>query len=117
MNGVSNLIKADKIIRWGMLIAFILLFLEAGILALFYLKLPPVIPLFNQMPWGTSRLGLTYAILLPLIITGVFFLCNYFLIQKLYLAMPLVSRIIGATTLLAAFLSIIFVIRTLQLIL
>jgi len=113
----SSLVKADKIIRWGMTISFILLLLQAGLLALFYLKLPPLVPLFNQLPWGDARLGSTYEILLPLVITAVFFLFNYILLTKLYPTMPLVSRIIGVTTLLASLLSIIFVIRTLQLIL
>lgn len=113
----SSLVKADKIIRWGMTFSFILLLLQAGLLALFYLKLPPVLPLFNQLPWGDARLGATYEILLPLVITAVFFLFNYILLTKLYTTMPLVSRIIGVTTLLASLLSIIFVVRTLQLIL
>ncbi|HWY79621.1 MAG TPA: hypothetical protein VNW29_04655 [Candidatus Sulfotelmatobacter sp.] len=116
MNETSNLVKADKIIRWGMTLSFVLLLLQAGVLALFYLKLPPIVPLFNQMPWGDTRLGATYEMLLPLVITAVFFIFNYILLTKLYIAMPLVSRIIGITTLLAALLSFIFVVRTLQLI-
>ncbi len=117
MNGVSNIVKADKIVRWGMTFSFVLLLFQAGILALFFQKLPPAIPLFNQLPWGESRLGATYEFLLPLVITSVFFLFNYILLRKLYITMPLVSRIIGITTLLASLLSFIFIVRTLQLIL
>lgn len=113
----ANLVKADKIIRWAMTFSFILLLLQAGLIALFYLKLPPVVPLFNQMPWGDARLGATYEILIPLVITAVFFLFNYILLTRLYTTMPLVSRIIGITTLLASLLAIIFVVRTLQLVL
>ncbi|HSX09460.1 MAG TPA: hypothetical protein VLF93_04870 [Candidatus Saccharimonadales bacterium] len=117
MNGVSNLVKADKIIRWGMTFAFILLLFQAGFLALFFLRLPPSIPLFNQLPWGEDRLGANYEFILPLAITSLFFLFNYILLRKLYTTMPLVSRIIGITTLLASLLSFIFVVRTLQLVL
>ncbi|HVA96526.1 MAG TPA: hypothetical protein VND99_02635 [Candidatus Acidoferrales bacterium] len=113
----TTLVKADKIIKWGMAFSLILLFLQAIFIAIFYLKLPPVLPLFNQLPWGEARLGVKYEILLPLIITGVYFLFNYFLLIKLYSNMPLVSRIIGVTTLLASVLSFIFIARTLQLIL
>lgn len=112
----TTLIKADKIIRWGMTFSLLLLFCQAGLLAFFYLKLPPVVPVFNQLPWGESRLGVKYEILLPFAITAIFFLFNYFLLVKLYTNMPLVSRIIGITTLLASLLSCIFIIRTLQLI-
>ncbi|SRR6266568_7345236 len=117
MSEVSNLVKADKIVRWGMTFSFSLLILQAILLGVFILKLPPLVPLFNQLPWGDSRLGASYEIFLPLVITAVFFLFNYFLIKKLYITMPLVSRIIGITTLLSAILSFIFVIRTLELIL
>lgn len=113
----TTLVKADKIIRWGMTFSLFLLFFQAGLLAFFYLKLPPIVPIFNQFPWGEERLGTKYEILLPLIINGVFFVFNYLLLIKLYLTMPIVSRIIGITTLLASILSIIFIIRTLQLIL
>jgi len=116
MNEVSNLVKADKIIRWGMTFSFVLLLLQAILLGVFFLQLPPIVPLFNQLPWGDARLGAKYEIFLPLVITTVFFLFNYFLLRKLYVSMPLVSRILGITTLLSALLSLIFVIRTLQLI-
>lgn len=117
MNGIFNLVKSDKIIRWGMTFAFVLLVLHALSLAIFYLTLPPVVPLFNQLPWGNDRLGIKFEIMLPLMITTLFFIFNYFILAKLYKTMPLVSRIIGITTLLAALLSFIFILRTLQLIL
>lgn len=117
MSEVSNLVKSDKIVRWGMTFSFLILLFQAGLVAVFYFKLPPVIPLFNQLPWGEDRLGQNYEFLLPLLITSVFFLFNYILLKKLYLNMPLVSRIIGITTLLTTLLSFIFAIRTLQIIL
>ena len=117
MSEVSKLVKADKIIRWGMTFSLILLLFQAGLLAVFYLRLPPVLPLFNQLPWSEDRLGVTYEFLLPFIITAVFFLFNYVLLRKLYITTPLISRIIGITTLLASLLSFIFVVRTLQLVL
>src|SRR5438128_784118 len=109
----TTLVKADKIIKWGMTFSLFLLFFQAGLLAFFYLKLPPLVPLFNQLPWGEQRLGTKYEILLPLIVTTLFFVFNYLLLIKLYLTMPIVSRIIGITTLLASLLSFIFIVRTL----
>ena len=117
MNEVSNLVKADKIIRWGMTFSLALLVLQAILLGIFFLQLPPLVPMFNQLPWGDERLGANYEMFLPLVITLVFFLFNYFLLRKLYVTMPLVSRIMSITTLLAALLSLIFIVRTLQLIL
>jgi hypothetical protein len=113
----TTIVKADKIIKWGMTFSLILLFCQAAFVAFSYLRLPPFVPLFNQLPWGEARLGTKYEMLLPLIITALFFLFNYFLLIKLYTTMPLVSRILGVTTLLASLLSCIFIVRTLQLIL
>jgi hypothetical protein len=112
----TSIVKADKIIKWGMIFSLFFLLSQAVLLAFFYLKLPPFVPIFNQLPWGEARLGVKYEILLPFTITTIFFLFNYFLLVRLYTTMPLVSRIIGITTLLASLLACIFIIRTLQLI-
>ena len=117
MKETFSLVKSDKIIRWAMTSAFVLLFFHALCLAFFYLSLPPVVPLFNQLPWGETRLGAKFEIMIPLTITLVFFIFNYFLLAKLYRSMPLVSRILSITTLLASVLTLIFIVRTLQLIL
>ena len=109
-------IKSDKIIRWAMTLACLLLLLHALYLAIFYFSLPPVIPLFNQLPWGEARLGSQIEIGLPLIITGIFIIFNYVFLAKMYSTMPLVSRILSITALLGSLLSFIFIVRTLQLI-
>ena len=117
MSEVSNLTKADKIIRWGMTFSLIFFVFSSLLLALFYLKLPPLVPLFNQLPWGEDRLGAKFEFFIPIVITAFFFIFNYTLLRKLYITMPLVSRILGITTLLASLLLFIFVVRTLQIIL
>jgi hypothetical protein len=117
MNEAFKKIQADKIIRIAMSISLGLIVMHALYIAIHFLSLPPVLPLYNQMPWGETRLGSKLEIFIPLAITITFFLFNYFFLARLYNAMPLVSRIIGITTLLVSILSIIFIIRTLQLIL
>jgi hypothetical protein len=117
MNGTFRLIKADKIVRYGTILSFILLILHLLYLGIFYFSLPPVIPLFNQLPWGEGRLGTKLEVLIPFGITTIFFVFNYVLLARLYIAMPLVSRMISITTLLVSLLSFIFIVRTLQLIL
>ena len=116
MKEAFNLVKSDKIIRWSMTLSFALLIVHAGYLAFFYFSLPPVVPLFNQLTWGAARLGAKFEIMLPFMITAIFFIFNYFLLAKLYKTMPLVSRILSITTLLASVLTLIFIIRTIQLI-
>jgi hypothetical protein len=117
MNAAYKQILADKIIRIAMTASFALILLHIGYLAFFFFSLPPVLPLYNQMPWGESRLGSRLEILIPIAITTIFFFVNYVFLVRLYTNMPLVSRMIGITTLLVSVLSFIFIVRTLQLIL
>lgn len=110
-------ITADKITRIAMSVSFGLILLHITYLTFFYFNLPPVVPLYNQMPWGEARLGSRVEVIIPIAITVMFFISNYFFLAKLYSTMPLVSRMISITTLLVSLLSFIFIIRTLQLIL
>src|SRR6266496_1061063 len=60
--------KIDKIIRLSLQISVVLL-LCAFIYSVFsYFSLPPLLPLFNQLPWGEERLGQRFEIFLPSLI-------------------------------------------------
>lgn len=117
MNGLTKYIKTDKILKLSIVVSGILLITEIIYTGFFFFSLPPFIPLFNQLPWGEARLGSRWQIFLPILITCGFLITNIFLINYLYEKMPLVSRIIGITTLLITVLSFIFTLQTLQIIL
>lgn len=117
MKELFRYIKSDKIVKLSIALAGILLFSEVIYTIFFYSSLPPYVPLFNQLPWGEDRLGLRIEIFLPILATLVFLLLNLFLIRYFYEKMPLISRIIGITTLLINVLSFIFTFQTLHIIL
>ena len=117
MKKLNNLLKTDKIIKWGTLGATILLVFTVIYTLFYYFSLPPFIPIFNQMPWGMARLGTRVEIFMPIAIGIIFFLWNLFFMTKFYDKMPLLSRMLSATTFLICLLTFIFTIRTLQLIL
>ena len=116
MKELIKLLKTDKILRWSVVSTSILIILSLALDFLFYFSLPLVIPLFNQMPWGESRLGTRLEIFLPIIVAATFFLCNLILMIKLYDKTPLLSRMLCVTAFLIALLTFIFLIRTLLLI-
>jgi hypothetical protein len=116
MNGLFKLAINDKIVKYGMIISGSVILLEIIMIAIFYLSLPPLIPIFNQLPWGTQRLGSTIAFFIPTSLTLFFFVANFFIITLLHEKTPLLSRILSITTLLISILSLIFVARTLQLV-
>ena len=117
MNVFFENIKSDKILFWGFLIASFLVFLNLILIVLSYPKLPPFLPIFNQMPWGEKRLGIKWQIFLPFAITFSILVLNLFLSSFLYKKMPLVSRILALTSLLICFFSLLFSTRTIFLVL
>ncbi|HEX8931519.1 MAG TPA: hypothetical protein VF810_00010 [Patescibacteria group bacterium] len=117
MKKLFKYLKTDKIIRLSMQISFGLLFAEIVYSAVAYFYLPPLIPLYNQLPWGEARLGLKFGIFFPSLITLLFMSVNLLLLNWLYAKIPLVSRFLSMTTLLISILSAIFIIQTLHIIL
>jgi len=69
------------------------------------------------MPWGEKRLGTKEQIFIPIAVTFTIFLINLFLSALSYEKMPLISRIFSVTTFMAALFTLIFIVRTTQLIL
>lgn len=116
MKGLIKRVKADRIIKLSIYFSLGFLLLQLIYASFFYNFLPPILPLFNQMPWGEEQIGVKIEIFLPFLITLSFFSLNFFLSLWFYEKMPLLSRILSFTSLLACILSFIFIVRTIQLI-
>lgn len=116
MQNLSEILMADKIIRIGTIISGISIFFILTTLLFFFRGLPPIVPVYNQMPWGEDRLGGKLEIFIPLILTFVFFIVNLVFALLVYKKMPLISRTLSITGLLIIFLTMIFTFRTIQLI-
>lgn len=109
-------IGRDKIGRFGFLSACILSLLTFLYILLTYKNLPPFIPIFNQLPWGEQRLGITLTILIPIIIDWLIILLNLFISALIYQKMPLLGRMLATTTFIATLLSSLFVVKTVVLV-
>ena len=116
MKSFINFIRSDKIILRGTLISLALLTLHLLTLLFFYRLLPPLVPVYNQLPWGTERLGGRFELFIPFFIAAALILINIILMKLWYSKSPLLSRILGVTTLLINILAIIFSMRIIQLI-
>ena len=116
MNEIIKVIKSDKVLSWSFLIILFLLLIHAGFILLNLSKLPPYLPLFNQLAWGEKRIGSRNEIFIPIIISCTIFFCNFVLLSFLYQKTPLIARIICITTLLTSFFTLLFVMRTVWLI-
>lgn len=110
-------IKKDRITFRGFIISFIFIGLTLIIIGLLYKKLPPLIPIFNQLPWGEERLAETYFIFLPVGVSFFISILNLFYAGFIYEKMPLAARIFAGISFTISILTFLFIIRTIQIIL
>ena len=116
MNGLIKHLSSDKTVWWSVIFSLAILVLTLFFVLLFYRALPPVIPIFNQLPWGTERLSTKLALLLPPGVAFVILIINVFMTNLISEKLPVVARMLTITTLLIALLTIVFVFRIIQLI-
>ena len=117
MNGLFKQFFKDKIIRLSQIITFLMFVVLCGATIFYYMKLPPFIPLYNQLPWGMERLSDRIGIFLPLSLAFAFFVLNTIVAALIHGKMPLIARILSITSFLIVLLTFIFTARTIQLIL
>lgn len=112
MKKFVNTLQSDKIIYRSSLVAGIFTIFALTVGGATYFFLPPVIPLFNQMPWGEGRLGIREAIFIPGVLSIAVYIINLFLSITAYDKMPLASRIIAVTTIFISIFAFLLTLRT-----
>lgn len=106
-----NNLRLDKIIFYSLAASLGIIFVNTVYLLVLYNKLPPLIPLFNQLPWGVARLGNKQDIFLPLIIAFLSVVGNTVIALFLYEKIPLLSRILTVTSFLVTTFTFLFIVR------
>ncbi|OGH02974.1 MAG: hypothetical protein A2798_00920 [Candidatus Levybacteria bacterium RIFCSPHIGHO2_01_FULL_37_17] len=82
-----------------------------------YVNLPPYVPIFNQMPWGDSRLSETPGIFIPSALFMIVFILNFSFASFLYVKNnPLLARIVASITLTIAVMNLLLIVKLLLLI-
>ena len=116
MKGRIRLITKDRFIFYTSFVTLFFLIISIILMIFSYSNLPPLIPIFNSMPWGISRLYDTRIIIFsPLILVGIVVL-NTTVGLSIYKNFTLLSRIISFNSLLfcllatLAYLQILFLI-------
>ncbi len=110
-----RVLTADKITKVTMGLTIVFFGLQLGFILISLRNLPPLIPIFNQLPWGVDRLGTRFSIFLPLIIALICSVTNLILASITYHSMPLVARVMSVTSFLIMLLCLIFTLRTILL--
>lgn len=109
-------IKGDKTIAYAFTINIFFIIAAIIYIAFSYGKLPPFIPIFNQLPWGEKRLGNTIMIFIPILIALLILAINIFISTAIYKKIPLISRMLAAISLLTGMLTFLFIVKTITLV-
>jgi hypothetical protein len=112
MKNLINNLTGDKLAFRGFIISLLLTIVTISFILFYYTKLPPLIPLFNQLPWGNDRLAPAFGIFIPIIVFAVIFIFNFLFTSLVYSKNPLIARIVAAVTLILAMMNLLFIIRT-----
>lgn len=105
-------IKKDKIIFYEVLASFSIFIITMIIIFLNFFNLPPYIPVFNQLPWGNSRLTKDIGIFIPSLVFLFIFIFNIFFAFLAYKKNnPLLGRIIASITILLSIMNFLFTLR------
>ena len=105
-------IKGDKTIVAAFFINIFSMIIATTYLLFSYGKLPPFVPIFNQLSWGEQRLGPTITIFIPILAALLIFTINVFVSAFIYKKIPLISRMLAAISLLVGFLTFLFITKT-----
>lgn len=109
-------IARDKTIASAYLINIFFIIAAIAYILFSYGKLPPFIPIFNQLPWGEQRLGSQITIFIPIGVSLLIFAINIFTNTLIHKKIPLVSRMLAANSLLTGILTFLFIVKTITLI-
>lgn len=116
MKKYFKILTEDKLLQRLFIISFVLIILTIIYIVINYPKLPPLLPVFNQLPWGEKRLSGAPGIFIPGVLAFVIFLFNIIISAFLYPKFPLLSRLLAITCFITTLLTFLFVLRTIQLI-
>lgn len=112
MKNLFKFVRNDKIILRSSIATIITVIIAVLFSTFYYSSLPPVIPLFNQLPWGEERLANSFFIFLPPAVAILILSINIIFAEIIYDKAPLIARMLVITSFLIGVFSLLLVIRT-----
>lgn len=116
MNAIYSFLKSDRLILMSFFISLSCIGITLVFVIFSFHKLPPYIPLYNQLPWGEARLGQKGFIFAPLMLDIATCILNFALAKILYKRIPFISRILALTTSVVSFFVLLFIARIIYII-
>lgn len=112
----NSFIVRDSSIKYPFFLCIFFLTIQVILIAIFYSSLPPLIPLFNSLPWGENRLALSQLIFLVPTVSIVVIFLNLYIAKLIYTKHTLVARILTVNGFLVSLLGFFALVQILLLI-
>lgn len=116
MNGRINLLLKDSGTKYFLLLCIVFIIAQIILTGFFYSKLPPLIPFFNSLPWGTERLSPPLFIFAVPAGVIIILLLNIYISTRIYLKHALIARILMVNVFLISLLGLMAIAQMLLLI-
>ncbi|MGE5042461.1 MAG: hypothetical protein ACM3IJ_06205 [Candidatus Levyibacteriota bacterium] len=101
MKKFFKLIEHDKAVKYSLVISGIFLLIMLILLGIEFSHLPPILPLFNSLPWGRARLmSNQFIFIIPAFLFSMAIL-NMVFFQVLYKKYTLLARMLSVNIFLA----------------
>lgn len=102
-----SFIRADRGIKYAVVLTGVVLLIETVVSIFLYTKFPPLIPLFNSLSWGRDRLAPSFFIFtIPAFILSIM-IANIFFASVSYKKHALLSRMVSINLVLISALSLV----------
>lgn len=116
MKNNFNFLLQDRITKLSIFSAITIFVVYIVTVTASYAMLPPVIPLFNSLPWGSARLASAYFVFVFPILFFLIFIFNNFIAGRMYKKHVLAARIFSFNSLLVVILGLIAYVQILLLV-
>ncbi len=116
MKNNFNFLLQDRIAKLSIFSSITIFVVYLVMVAASFAMLPPVIPLFNSLPWGNARLAPAYFIFEFPVLFFLIFVINNFIAGRMYKKHVLAARIFSFNSLLVIILGLIAYIQILLLV-
>lgn len=111
MKSFFKTLTKDSVLLWSFWLSIIAIIFSVISILVFYPNLPPVLPLYNHMPWGYARLGKTYELFILPFLSLCILITNSLLGSNIHAKVPLLARFLFITSVSLNFFTFIFIVR------
>lgn len=102
---VKTSLTANKTNLWLLLLSFFFVFLQSGLVGVYFRNLPPQIPIFYSRTWGETMLGANYFIWFFPIAALSFIIFNFLLYFVFFRNDHFLSRVLFASGVVVGFIT------------